>query len=60
MWEVGEGGGRGAGPDVKMFAACTRLEFHVGWSGWTRPPTLEGGGEPPQANRLQKGGGRGV
>ena len=20
-----------------------RLEFHVGWSGWTRPPTTEGG-----------------
>ena len=21
-----------------------RLEFHVGWSGWTRPPTMKGGG----------------
>ena len=21
-----------------------RLEFHVGWSGWTKPPTMKGGG----------------
>ena len=21
-----------------------RLKFHVGWSGWTRPPTMAGGG----------------
>ena len=21
-----------------------RLKFHAGWSGWTRPPTMAGGG----------------
>ena len=23
---------------------CARLKFHAGWSGWTRPPTMAGGG----------------
>ena len=22
----------------------SRLKFHAGWSGWTRPPTMAGGG----------------
>ena len=25
-----------------------RLEFHVGWSGWTRPPAIGGGGQAGQ------------
>ena len=45
-----EGAGRGG---EKGFARCricdsfksgARLEFHVGWSGWTRPPTMGGRG----------------
>ena len=39
-----------------MLAAGARLEFHVGWSGWTRLPAT-GGGEwgSPRANRSAKG-----
>ena len=43
----------------KMLAAGARLEFHVGWSGWTRLPATGGGGGgwgSPRANRSAKGG----
>ena len=37
-------------------APGARLEFHVGWSGWTRPPTMAGGGGGcPAKSGLQQG-----
>ena len=61
----GEGGGGGGEHLQKLLAAAycdsfkpgAKLEFHAGWSGWTRPPR-EGGS--PRANRSAKRGGRGV
>ena len=49
---VGWGWGRGSGRKMLLalsygtlkFKAVARLKFHVGWSGWTRPPTMAGGG----------------
>ena len=28
----------------QSFEPWARLKFHAGWSGWTRPPTMAGGG----------------
>ena len=46
----------------QSLAQGARLKFHVGWSGWTRPPAMarEGGGG--QAEACLQGGveGRGV
>ena len=28
----------------KSLEPWARLKFHAGWSGWTRPPTMAGGG----------------
>ena len=60
-------GGRGKkslkrGFGRKMFLRCTatasnlgpKPEFHVGWSGWTNPPTLQRGGS--RVNRSAKRG----
>ena len=44
---------KGFGRSLKP-GARQRLESHVGWSGWTRPPTMKEG--LPQANRFAKGG----
>ena len=57
--------GLSIGPLMLAAAYCgsfkpgAKLEFHAGWSGWTRPPTIggEGGrGGSPGANRSAKGG----
>ena len=64
--QKGQGRGRGrVGPEVLPAAQCeslepgTRLEFHVGWSGWTRPPTMGrgggGGGGGRERGGLQSG-----
>ena len=38
-----------------------RLKFHAGWSGWTRPPTMAGGGGGvARLRRVCKGGVEGV
>ena len=42
-----------------MLAAAkpeAKLEFHVGWSGWTRPPAMGGVGGLRRANRPAKKG----
>ena len=63
-----EGGGRGRWWELvgdrrrKMLGAVycqslapgARLEFHVGWSGWTRPPTTGGGGRPGREMATKK------
>ena len=36
-----------------------RLKFHAGWSGWTRPPTMAGGGVGQADTCLQGGVSRG-
>ena len=36
--------GEGEGEGGEMVGR--KMEFHVGWSGWTRPPTMEGGCHP--------------
>ena len=33
----------------------SKLEFHVGWPGWTRPPTTGGGRVGRQRGGLQRG-----
>ena len=37
------------------FKRGAKLEFHTQWSGWTRLPTMGGGGSP-RANISAKGG----
>ena len=44
LLNLGVGGGGGA-----------RLELHVGWSGWTRPPTIEGGRQVGEVEGFFKG-----
>ena len=36
------------------FKTGAKLEFHAEWSGWTRPPTMGGGGGSHRANRSAK------
>ena len=40
------------GPPKALWA---RLKFHAGWSGWTRPPTMAGGGGSAQVEACCKG-----
>ena len=44
------GGSRGF-QDVYEMAAP---KFHAGWSGWTGPPTMAGGGGPAAETRLSR------
>ena len=37
-----------------------RLKFHAGWSGWTRPPTMAGGGGGRLEACLKGGVGGGI
>ena len=61
LYKAGE---NGFGRKMLAAACCdsfkpgAKLEFHVGWSGCTRPPTMGGGGGG-RANRSAKGGGVG-
>ena len=36
------GTSRGLHPTA-AYCQSLKLEFHAGWSGWTRPPTMAGG-----------------
>ena len=39
---------------LDSFKHGAKLEFHAGWSGWTRPPTMAGGrGSPRVLNALR-------
>ena len=51
----GEGGWEG-GNEV-LDEKCWKLEFHAGWSGSTRPPTMGGGWGRHKRTGLQKGRG---
>ena len=39
---------QGQGVEKRLAVYCQslepRLKFHAGWSGWTRPPNMAGGG----------------
>ena len=37
-----------------------RLKFHAGWSDWTRPPTMAGGGRRARPKACLQGGVEGV
>ena len=41
---MGGGGGRKPAAYCQSFEPWARLKFHAGWSGWTRPPAMAGGG----------------
>ena len=40
----GGGGGRRGEGGRSLDEKPSRQEFHLGWSGWTRPPTMGAGG----------------
>ena len=54
---------QGPGPAAycQSLEPWARLKFHAGWSGWTRPPTMAGGGGGVgQAEACLQGGVEGV
>ena len=52
---LGTSGASGGASKSPKNTSWARLKFHAGWSGWTRPPTMGGGGGSAQAEGSRGG-----
>ena len=47
-------------PPRQRVEPWARPKFHAGWSGWTRPPAMRGGGAAGVSARGSRGGFKGI